>query len=162
MRIQNVALVVAALLFSALAVADESAAGSPATSETPVATSASDTHPTDGAAPATNDEHWRFKRHNGQWWYWLPSEKWVVWSGQEWVDPAQVAREPARRSYSYDRSSQRGTTGYWDLGRWGPVNYDSYGNRQYPYSIGKRGIRQLGVVPAPGGVRALPGWGGER
>ena len=37
-----------------------------------------------------------------------------------------------------------------------------YGQPQYPYSQRKSGLRQLGPVPAMGGVRSLPGWGGER
>lgn len=115
------------------------------------------------------DETWRYRRHQGRWWYWLPSEKWVVWSGDRWVDydgpeAAGGSSTQSRRSYSFQRprAGQPSNTGYWDLGRWGPVGYDSYGNRQYPYSRRTRGIRQLGVIPAPGGVRALPGWGGER
>jgi hypothetical protein len=33
---------------------------------------------------------------------------------------------------------------------------------QYPKSMRQRGLRQLGPVPAMGGVRSLPFWGGER
>jgi hypothetical protein len=113
---------------------------------------------TEPAAPA--GEKWRFRRHQGLWWYWLPSEKWVYWTGSEWKvydqeSYAQFNRStPSRRAYSY---SDRGY-----YGRWGPVTYDSYGQPQYPYSRRTRGIKQLGPVPAMGGVRSLPGWGGER
>lgn len=33
---------------------------------------------------------------------------------------------------------------------------------QYPKSMRKRGLKQLGAVPALGGVRSLSFWGGER
>lgn len=33
---------------------------------------------------------------------------------------------------------------------------------QYPKSMRRSGLKQLGAVPAMGGVRSLPGWGGER
>lgn len=32
------------------------------------------------------DNSWRYKQHNGKWWYWLPSERWVYWSNGAWVD----------------------------------------------------------------------------
>ncbi|MEX2315581.1 MAG: hypothetical protein WD669_00410 [Pirellulales bacterium] len=111
----------------------------------------------DSAAPtqATGDS-WRFKRHDGLWWYWLPSEKWVYWSGDGWVDynPETYAQWQASRrarSYSYSSGSS-----------WGPKRYNGYGQVEYPYSRRSRGIKQLGPVPAMGGVRSLPGWGGER
>lgn len=34
--------------------------------------------------------------------------------------------------------------------------------KQYPKSMRTRGLKQLGAVPAMGGVRSLPFWGGER
>jgi hypothetical protein len=33
---------------------------------------------------------------------------------------------------------------------------------QYPRSMRTSGLKQLGPVPAMGGVRSLPFWGGER
>lgn len=107
----------------------------------------------DATAPG---ETWRFRRHQGQWWYWLPSKKWVVWNGDQWGAPA--AQVPTRSSsgsgnrYAYPPQQ----------GNWGPVHYDRWGNREYPYSRRKSGLQQLGPVPAMGGVRSLPGWGGER
>jgi hypothetical protein len=111
------------------------------------------------AAPAANGEAWRYRRHQDLWWYWLPTEKWVYWTGSEWKaydaeSYAQFKASRANRSYSYSRGS--------DWGRWGPVRYNGYGQPEYPYSRRTRGIKQLGPVPAMGGVRSLPGWGGER
>ena len=109
------------------------------------------------ASPSTGDT-WRFRWHNGQWWYWQPSNRWVVWNNGRWIpyEPGQAAPAPVaapRRAQSYSGATQ---------GPWGPIRYDGYGNRQYPYSRRNSGLKQLGPVPAMGGVRSLPGWGGER
>lgn len=44
------------------------------------------------------DNSWRYKRHNGSWWYWLPSKRWVVWSNNRWIDydPATYATQVYR------------------------------------------------------------------
>jgi len=102
-------------------------------------------------------ETWRYRRHGGLWWYWLPSEKWVYWTGDRWTGYeartySEFRAARPQRNYSYPA----------DQGNWGPVRYNGYGQRQYPYSQRKSGLRQLGPVPAMGGVRSLPGWGGER
>ena len=111
----------------------------------------------------TGGDTWRYRQHRGLWWYWLPSEKWVIWSGGKWVpyDPARFAELQAMRP-GRTTSHNGSTSGYPELGKWGPVRYNSYGQREYPYSRRNSGIRQLGPVPAMGGVRAMPGWGGER
>jgi hypothetical protein len=148
-----------------LALADEPAA--------PSSEPAAAAHDESADAPAqspekTGGEKWRFRQHQGLWWYWLPSEKWVYWHGGKWVpyDPATYAelrQSMPVRSYSYYRGrNNSGSNGYPELGQWGPVRYNGYGQRQYPYSMRRSGIRQLGPVPAMGGVRSLPGWGGER
>jgi len=31
-------------------------------------------------------DSWRYRWHGGTWWYWLPSERWVVWSNNQWTD----------------------------------------------------------------------------
>jgi hypothetical protein len=102
-------------------------------------------------------ESWRYRRHDGQWWYWLPSEKWVYWTGDRWK-----AYEPLATSQSRAARQSGGSSYPADQGNWGPVRYNRYGQPQYPYSQRKSGLRQLGPVPAMGGVRSLPGWGGER
>jgi hypothetical protein len=109
------------------------------------------------AGASRSGESWRYRRHGGLWWYWLPSEKWVYWTADRWnayeshaTSQFRAARPPRSSSYPADQ------------GNWGPVRYNSYGQPQYPYSQRKSGLRQLGPVPAMGGVRSLPGWGGER
>ncbi len=115
------------------------------------------------AAPSSAVEHqqqgeqWRFRRHDGLWWYWLPSNKWVYWTGERWA-PYETRTyaefRTARRAQSYSYPA--------DQGNWGPVRYNRFGQPEWPYSQRRSGLRQLGPVPAMGGVRSLPGWGGER
>jgi hypothetical protein len=115
-----------------------------------------------GPQASQQNDAWRFKYHAGQWWYWLPSERWVVWNGQSWT-PYSAASQPSvlrpQRSYGYNSGGSGYNSGQ---GNWGPVRYNQYGQRQYPYSQRRSGLQQLGPVPAMGGVRSLPGWGGER
>lgn len=122
----------------------------------------------DQAESKKPDDKWRFRQHQGIWWYWLPTNSWVYWSGEKWVPYDEAgyaefyrARHPAVVSRG---NSTAGGNGYPQnqTGYWGPVRYDRYGNRQYPYSQRRSGLQQLGPVPAMGGVRSLPGWGGER
>ncbi len=150
--------------------------GRPAPADEPTSTPAAAAQADSEQAPiqtpdtqSTNPggEKWRFRQHQGLWWYWLPSEKWVYWHEGKWVpydaaSYAELRRSQPARQYSYFRGGNQSTSGYSELGQWGPVRYDGYGQRQYPYSRRNSGIRQLGPVPAMGGVRSLPGWGGER
>jgi hypothetical protein len=109
---------------------------------------------------SSTGEAWRFRRHDGLWWYWLPSERWVYWHEGQWVDYDAKKYAEWRAQRSQTSRATRGGDGYW--GQWGPIRYDRFGNPQYPYSQRRSGMRQLGPVPTPGGVRSLPGWGGER
>lgn len=56
--------------------------------------------PTEKAAAPAADA-WRFVRHEGRWWYYLPSGKFVYWNGTTWVNPV-VAGNTAVRRYSYE------------------------------------------------------------
>ncbi len=111
------------------------------------------------AAPASKSETWRYRQHQGLWWYWLPSNKWVYWTDNHWVPYEAQSYAQLNASRRPAVTSNSGGTAWGD---WGPIRYNSYGQPQYPYSQRQSGIRQLGPVPAPGGVRSLPGWGGER
>ncbi len=33
-----------------------------------------------------DDQQWRFTFHNGEWWYWLPANRWVYWRDNRWND----------------------------------------------------------------------------
>lgn len=35
-------------------------------------------------------ERWRYKLMGTQWWYWQPSNRWVVWNGSEWIRPEKL------------------------------------------------------------------------
>lgn len=32
--------------------------------------------------------NWRYRKFNGQWWYFLPNEQWARWNGRQWTIPA--------------------------------------------------------------------------
>jgi hypothetical protein len=153
----------AGLLFSGVLLAEPAAAPQPAVDHgaggaTADPRATADAHATGADGKSTGDS-WRYKQHNGRWWYWLPANRWVVWNGAKWEDynPATTSAPSgvqARRSYSPSTSGESKFLG--------PKRYDRFGNPQYPYSRRRTGIKQLGPVPAMGGVRSLPGWGGER
>lgn len=57
-----------------------------------------------------NSNQSRYRRHNGRWWYWLPSNRWVVWQNNAWTpyqpgmfatDPSVAATRAPVRRYSY-------------------------------------------------------------
>ena len=117
-------------------------------------------------AEKSQGETWRYRKHQGMWWYWLPSDSWVYWTDGKWVpyDAESYAKfNASRRQQSYSNSGGNyGNSNNSSSGQWGPIRYNQWGQRQYPYSQRSSGLQQLGPVPAMGGVRSLPGWGGER
>jgi hypothetical protein len=45
--------------------------------------------PTDGERKREDGptaESWRYRWHEGRWWYWLPSGRWAVWMDGRWVE----------------------------------------------------------------------------
>jgi hypothetical protein len=105
-------------------------------------------------ATANNDRsaRWRFRQHNGEWWYWTPQNTWMYHRSGNWSPYDQA-------TYSYPQNFRRGYVqpgysnrmyqgdGYWSGGRYysgyGPRNYGyqqgyGYGN-QYRYNSGYRG-----------------------
>jgi hypothetical protein len=42
-----------------------------------------------------DDVSWRYKFHDGRWWYWLPSERWMMWQDGRWIDPPTYSLEEA-------------------------------------------------------------------
>lgn len=71
--------IVGVVLFSAACFALPLVPGAASTAAEPSAGEATE------KAPASQDELWRFKRHNGRWWYWLPSNSWVYFQNDRWV-----------------------------------------------------------------------------
>jgi hypothetical protein len=49
--------------------------------------------PSADSATAADANQWRYQQHDGRWWYWLPSNRWVVWSDGRWVAPPAHAIE---------------------------------------------------------------------
>ena len=45
---------------------------------------------------------WRYRHHDGRWWYWLPSNSWAVYENQRWV------AYDAKRSVKYSRAPNSG------------------------------------------------------
>jgi hypothetical protein len=89
---------------------------------------------TEAVAVASNGERWRYRFHNGTWWYWLPTKRWMVWSSGQWVDyvPTTVTYVPSQSyvpsygygsSYSYPSGYSRYYSGY---GGYSPF-YGGYG-----------------------------------
>jgi hypothetical protein len=60
---------------------------------------------------ATKVEQWRYKRHNGHWWYYQVNGKWLFWNGRSWSDytPTAYQRWYAR---SGPATESRYATGY--------------------------------------------------
>ncbi len=73
--------------------------------------------PTSGTTvdPA-NPDHWRYRHHNGLWWYYQPDNSWVIWRDNQWTPYASNRYRTGYRGYSYDN---RDGDGYY------------YGNRYY-------------------------------
>ncbi len=104
---------------------------------------------TESSAVAT-DNAWRYRNHNGAWWYWLPSNRWVQWSNGAWVDAPEGSSVPTtytsptytlpavryvaptytyyRPSYSYG-SSYYPSYGYGGYGGYGGGYGGYYGGR---------------------------------
>src|SRR5262245_7193575 len=49
------------------------------------------------APRSAEDQTWRYRWHDGRWWYWLPSERWVYWDGSRWNEPPAARRLGALR-----------------------------------------------------------------
>ncbi len=35
---------------------------------------------------AQGQDQWRYTFHDGEWWYWLPANRWVYWRSNQWND----------------------------------------------------------------------------
>jgi hypothetical protein len=43
--------------------------------------------PVESNPSADGENGWRYRQHEGRWWYWLPSNRWVMWDDGRWIDP---------------------------------------------------------------------------
>jgi len=62
----------------------------PSSGETAASSAAADVT---GGTSTTDGHSWRYRKHEGRWWYWMPSNRWVVWMDGRWVDPPTQALE---------------------------------------------------------------------
>ena len=94
-----------------------------------------------------SDNRWRYRQHNGRWWYYLPEGSWTVWIDGAWVrynteDFSSGGRHYVPRSSNYrygsDYGYNPGVRVYVD---------DGYGDYGYGYGRSNRyrsGFRGLG------------------
>ena len=50
----------------------------------PASKTASDKSQTAGEKQNQQSDKWRFNFYNGEWWYWLPTNRWVYWRDNRW------------------------------------------------------------------------------
>jgi hypothetical protein len=67
----------------------------------PTPTAADETHP--HAAPTAQQtaslSGWRYRKFNGQWWYFLPNQQWARWDGRYWTIPTPMGRDYQKWRY---------------------------------------------------------------
>jgi hypothetical protein len=118
--------------------------GNPSVTQPPVAGANA------GVAANQRADQWRYRWHNGTWWYWTPANRWVYRNGNEWTnyEPAVTAVPDARYTsqpvYGYYQS---GPNGYYP----GPYRYSAgYGGYYGP-------VYQGGYYYGPAGYYGQPG-----
>jgi hypothetical protein len=83
-----------------------------------------------GVAANQSGDRWRYRWHNGAWWYWTPENRWIYSRGSQWFnyDPAVVAvpgvRYSGQPAYGYYPGPYRYSVGYG--GYYGPVYQGGY------------------------------------
>jgi hypothetical protein len=56
----------------------------------------------DRADGSNRPDTWRYRRHNGRWWYWTTKNSWLYWDNDHWIahQPA-TPRPPADDSWRW-------------------------------------------------------------
>jgi hypothetical protein len=49
----------------------------------------------------------RYRRHNGRWWYWLPSEQWAIWDGSQWTAVGEDVGQTANVASTISRAPRQ-------------------------------------------------------
>jgi hypothetical protein len=96
-----------------------------------------------GGAMSGQDNQWRYRWHSGRWWYWTPSNNWVVWVDNNW--------QPYAPGMFGTTSTYSGSYGYSSPNSY---SYPSYGYRTYNYGY------QPGVNAWYGSPRYYSGYRG--
>lgn len=109
----------------------------------------------DGArdnGPAGN--RWRYRWHNGAWWYWTARNAWVIYQNGQWVPyETYVSTQPTYSDPTYSDPNYSGGSTYYGNAYYGP-NY--YGPRRYYsgyrgfYRPGYRGYYGRPIINNPG------------
>lgn len=64
----------------------------------------------------------RYRLHNGVWWFWLPSQQWAFWNGQQWITTRPREYQQWRLQqlgHRYNDSDARDSMSrYRDVDRW--------------------------------------------
>jgi len=119
-------------------------------------------------APINNNqgENWRYKFHNGHWWYWMPNNTWVFWNGSSWTAYSPDAynnfysSQPQTYSNGYGYAGggqQYSNGGYYGGNYFGPGWY-GYGYGPYGYGYNRGAATGAGVGSIVGGaVGGYPG-----
>jgi hypothetical protein len=97
-------------------------------------------------ADLNGPDGWRYRWHNGRWWYWLPESRWMYWDNDHWADCGANAYVAGYTPQSAD------------VGRSTPhtSNYTPYSDSYTPsYGTGYR----TSVSPDYYGTGSWPGWG---
>ena len=103
---------------------------------------------------ATSNGNSRYAYHNGQWWYWLPSNSWAFYDGQHWVayrdtnssssaQHTRVGRSGASQvRYSYNRPTGSDADRY-EAGQAPSAPPGSLEELQQDLAQTKQSVRQL-------------------
>jgi len=95
-------------------------------------------------------DQWRYRQHNGTWWYWTPDNRWVYRNGNQWIN-----YEPAVAAVPDPRYTGQPGNGYYQSS---PIAYPA---GPYPYSTGYGGyygpVYRGGYYYGSGGYYGQPG-----
>lgn len=115
--------------------------------------------------PSGTDTNWRYRWHEGQWWYWTPQERWMVHRNGSWTDYAAAISTPSPgcngsgAPYTASYGPTPYTTFYRSSDLQSPVSsqpYSSDGYGSYPEYRGRSGSGAGNWYQGYGGFY---GWG---
>jgi hypothetical protein len=58
------------------------------------------------AKAGTSTTDWRYVWHEGRWWYWMPSNRWMVWTDSRWAPFATQSQTRTAFYGSYDSAPE--------------------------------------------------------